>query len=473
MICSDIIDRVKSTKIIQEAGMKRIFLSIMSLILLMCFTYLNAQWAKTYGGSEADFLKSAQQTSDGGFVAVGWTSSFGVAVEDIWVLKFNPFGMIEWQYIYGGDDWDDGNDIQQTSDGGYIVAGQTQSFGTGSQDYWILKLNSSGQIEWQHTYGGPEWDTAESIRQTDDGGYIVAGDTRSFGAGLYDIWILKLDSSGLIEWQRTYGDSKSDMVRSIRQTSDRGYIVAGTSYTFGPGSKAIWILKLTSTGDIEWQHSYGGNDSDSAKSVLQTSDGGYIVLAQTGSFGVGLSDLLIYKLSSTGSIEWQHTYGGPLWDPPEAIFQATDEGYILVGDTYSFGAGENDCIVMKLDPTGEIEWVKTYGGSSYDLAQVIQQTEGGDFIVAGNTSSFGEGETDFLMFKISSDGNIDQSCGFSGFIIATTNALHTNPSVFSLPTTALPADTSVVYQSTNISPQETDIEGNLICAKKKKGSGIR
>jgi hypothetical protein len=452
---------------------KRTFLIIMSLITIMSFINLYAQWAKTYGGNEADSLKSAEHTSDGGFAAVGWTASFGVTVQDIWILKFNPFGNVEWQQTYGGDDWDEGNDIQQTSDGGYIVAGQTQSFGAGSQDYWILKLNSSGQIEWQHTYGGPEWDTAESIRQTNDGGYIVAGDTRSFGAGLYDIWILKLDSTGLIEWQHTYGASRSEMVRGIRQTSDEGYIVAGTSYTFGPGPKSIWILKLTSTGNIEWQHTYGGNDSDSAKSILETSDGEYVVLAQTGSFGVGLSDFLIFKLSSTGIIEWQHTYGGPLWDPPRAVFQTTDGGFVSVGDTYSFGAGENDCFVMKLNPTGELEWAKTYGGSSFEFAKVIQQTEEGDFIAAGDTSSFGEGETDFLLFQISSEGDIDLSCGFSGFIISTTNALHTYPMVSSIPTTTVPNDTSVVYRSTNISPQETDIEGNLICAKKKKGTGIR
>jgi len=453
--------------------MKRKISVALQLFVLMSFLNLNAQWVRIYSGDQQEQMLSAALTNDGGCIAVGWTNSFGVAGEDMWVLKVNSFGDIEWQRSYGGNDWDEGLDIQKTDDGGYIAVGQTRSFGSGNHDFWILKLNSSGQIEWQHTYGGPEWDTARSVHQTNDNGYIVAGNTRSFGSGLDDLWILKLDSTGQVEWQRTHGGVMSENMACIRQTQDGGFIFAASSYSYGPGPLGIWIQKLSPSGQIEWQFSYGGIDSDSVRAIQQTTDGGYIVLCRSYSFGIGLSDYLVLKLDQSGNIEWQRTLGGPLWDTPQSVHQTGDGGYILAGDTYSFGAGEADCYILKLDSMGNLEWEHVYGGPGYDSAQFIQQTEDEGYLIAGTSTSFGSGDSSFMMFKISPEGEIDQSCGSTGFIIGNSNSTQSTPASIHCPVQTLPVGTNVVYYTTNISPADTSSQSQLLCAKKKKGGNIR
>ncbi len=283
--------------------MKGKILAIFFLFHFTSYLSLNAQWARTYGGSEDDYAYSVQQTSDGGYIVVGETRSFGDELGDLWILKLNSGGDIEWQKTYGRGYSDGAYSIQQTNDGGYIVAGVTKSFGAGSSDIWILKLNSEGDIEWQKTYGGSGGEIARSIQQTNDGGFIVAGNTTSFGAGQSDICILKLSSNGDIEWQKSYGGSESESAYSIQQTNDGGYVVAGETRSFGAENEDIWILKLASDGTIEWQKTYGGSQEEEASSIQQTGDGGYIVAGSTASYGAGKRDFLILKLSSNGDID--------------------------------------------------------------------------------------------------------------------------------------------------------------------------
>ena len=199
-------------------------------ICLSCFSViaLQGQWARTYGGSNDNVAFSVQQTTDGGYIAAGYTNSFGLQSYDIWILKLDAFGDIVWQKTYGGYNTDYAYCVQQTNDGGYILAGSTNSFGAGGNDYWVLKLNKSGDIEWQRSYGGPQDDVARSIQQTFDGGYIVVGETYSFGSGRYDMWILKLDANGNIEWQRVYGSDLDDYAR--RRIGDEGVAVGQPLY---------------------------------------------------------------------------------------------------------------------------------------------------------------------------------------------------------------------------------------------------
>jgi hypothetical protein len=315
----------------------------------------------------------------------------------------------QWARQYGGGTSDHrAYSIQQTSDGGYIVAGSTDSFSAGGRDIWVLKLDSNGDIEWQKTYGGSNRDTARFTQQTSDGGYIVAGFTNSFGVfGGSKLWILKLSSPGDIEWQKTYGGGGAG-ADSIQQTNDGGYIVAGTTY-MSNSFVDFWILKLLSNGDIEWQRTYGGSDHDLAESIQQTTDGGYIVAGHTGSFGAGLYDFWVLKLDSNGDIEWQKTYGGSSFDQLYSIQQTNDEGYIVAGDTMSFGdLIYTDSWILKLSSNGDIEWQKTYGGSRFDQLYSIQQTNDGGYIVAGDTQSFGDLiDKDPWVLKLSSNGDID------------------------------------------------------------------
>jgi hypothetical protein len=422
----------------------------------------NVAWQKTYDGSSTDLANSIQQTLDGGYILAGYTYSFG-AGGDMWVLKLDASGNAVWQKTYGGSDFDMANSIQQTSDGGYILGGNTYSFGAGDRDAWVLKLDASGNAAWQKTYGGSDWDSAYSIQQTSDGGYILAGYTGSFGAGNGDTWVLKLDASGNVAWQKTYGDSEIDRAKSIQQTSEGGYILAGETESFGAVYSDAWVLKLDASGNVAWQKTYGGSDYDWANSIQQTSDGGYILAGETESFGAGEIDMWVLKLDASGNAAWHKTYGGSDFDSANSIQQTSDGGYILAGDTYSFGAGagKNDMWVLKLDVGGNAAWQKTYGGSDYDVASSIQQTSEGGYILAGDTNSFGAGDDDAWVLKLEADGVISGSCpdgiGADTYVVATSTSVSTENS------TATAETSNATVGDTNVVPQDSSATQESLC----------
>jgi hypothetical protein len=254
--------------------------------LVANFALSTNQWINIYScnNDAGGYLKSTQLTSDGGYILAGRTYC-GADWSDFWVLQLDSTGNELWQKTYGGAGSESASSIQNTSDGGYIVAGDTNSFGAGDQDALLLKLDSSGNVIWQKIYGGSSDDTFSSIQQTTDGGHIVAGSKGSVppddGFGLQDLWVLKLDSTGKVVWQNIYGESGMEKANSIQQTSDGGYIVAGITVgsfnnNHGPYYD-IWLLKLDSSGNVLWQKVYGGSYDENIGSIQQTSDGGYIL----------------------------------------------------------------------------------------------------------------------------------------------------------------------------------------------------
>jgi hypothetical protein len=418
------------------------------------------QWAKTYGGESDDTGHLVIEKKDGsGYILSGATFTFdagGTQYGDLWILDLSLSGDIVWQRTYGGSNEEIFHGgIQETSDGGYIVGGLTKSFGAGEHDFWILKLTSTGDIEWQRTYGGSDMDFPNTIQITGDGGYIIAGVTYSFGAGDCDCWILKLTSTGDIEWQRTYGGGGWDRAESILQTEDGGYVVLCQTYSFGAGAYDRWILKLTSSGDIEWQRTYGGIYDDRAFSIQETSDGGYIVA------GSGWGDLWILKLTSSGDIEWQRTYGGGSLEWAGGIRETSDGGYIVFSaTTESFGAGYVDGWILKLASSGGIEWQRTYGGSEFDSISSIQATGDGGYIVSGRTKSFGAlvGLFDAWILKLSPNGDIP-SCVVTESSNASVSDTYISPS----DTSVIPMDTDVLPQDTYIQPGESDAIVHNLC----------
>lgn len=397
-----------------------------------------------------DSAQSIQLTSDGGYIVAGKTDSFGAGGIDLWVLKLRPEGAVEWQKTYGGTSHDWSQSIQPTSDEGYIVAGGTTSFGAGEDDLWVLKLRPDGTVEWQKTYGVADYNCAHSIQQTSDGGYIVAGETMSCN-GAIDFWVLKLRPDGTVEWQKTYGGVDYDRADSIQQTNDGGYIVAGGTTSFGAGKDDLWVLKLGHDGTVEWQKSYGGANSEWGNFIQQTSDGGYIVAGETLSFGTEGVDFWVIKLKSDGTIEWENTFGGAGKDRAHSIKQTNDGGYIVAGETWA------DAWVLKLKLDGTVEWQKAYGGANYDMASSIQQTHEGGYIVSGYTASFyagGEATPDLWVLKLRPFGSINPSCNFMrdtrifGKVSnAKVNNTYTNPK----DTNINPRDSSATVFDTNIS----------------------
>ncbi len=364
-------------------------------------------WEKTFGGSDYDMAYSIQQTADGGYIVAGDTYSKSVGQSDIWILKLDSNGNLEWDKAFGGSDYDEARSIQQTIDGGYIVAGWTKSKGVGDYDGWVLKLDPNGELEWDKTFGGSDEDSVYSIQQTMDGGYIAAGFTFSESAGVQDVWIFKLDSDGKLEWDKTFGGSDGDVGHSIQQTVDSGYIVAGVTNSKGAGAGDAWILKLNEDGDLEWDKTIGWGESDLVYSVQQTTDGGYVAAGDTKSNGAGIGDAWIFKLGSSGDLEWDKTFGEGGSDAMWSIQQTIDGKYIVAGTTNSKGAGKYDAWILKLDSEGGLEWDKTFGGGEKDQAKFIQQTTDLGFIVGGYTPSKGAGLTDAWILKLDSKGNLE------------------------------------------------------------------
>jgi ribosomal protein S11 len=409
-------------------------------------------FAKTYGGTSYDYAFSVQQTSDGGYILAGRTYSFGAGSADIFLIKTYANGNIIWAKTYGGTYYDGASSVQQTSDGGYIVAGLTYSFGAGSSDIFLIKTDASGNIIWAKTYGGTGYyeDEAYSVQQTSDGGYIVAGRTASFGVDSGDIFLIKTDASGNVIWAKTYGGTSYNWTSSVQQTSDGGYIVAGRTRSFGAGYYDAFLVKTNANGNIQWAKTYGGIYYDDASSVQQTSDGGYIVAGWTSSFGVDSGDIFLIKTDASGNVIWAKTYGGTSGDGAYSVQQTSDGGYIVAGATASFGAGYYDAFLVKTDANGNIIWAKTYGGTSYNWTSSVQQTSDGGYIVAGPTYSFYAGTWDAFLVKTDANGNIG-SCS----IVQNASPTVTTPSP--TVTTPSPSVSSVSPTVYSVSPTVTSL----------------
>ena len=441
-------------------GLLGILMKKVSGLLFLVILFIVAQncdatqyWAKTYGGNNQDHAFFIQQTTDEGYIVTGYTDSFGAGRFDIWILKLNTYGNVIWEKTYGRTYNDYARCIQQTSDGGYIVAGYTSNSISENFDLLVLKLDSSGNLLWHKVYGGTGSDTSRSIQQTSDGGYILAAYSNSFGDETTNLWILKLNQDGTVLWEKTYSASSSDIVRSIQQTSDGGYIVAGRTQVSADNTDA-WVLKLDSIGEISWQKTYGGNSSDGATSIQQTSEGGYILAGWTSSFALPSSDIWVLKLDSGGDISWQKTYWGDGEDYPVSIQQTSDGGFVVGGWTTSFDSEGRNCWIVKLDTNGTLSWHTLYGGNLLDEAHFAQETSDGSYILAGDTVTIGTGDTDYWILKVDGNGEIP-GCDFmhTGFALGTiSTATPQEATVTVLPTSATVTSPPITSQDTLVDP---------------------
>lgn len=347
------------------------------------------EWNRTYGGTDSDVLYSVQQTSDGGYIACGYTESFDAGKGDCWLVKVDAYGDVDWNRTYGEAKLDSAKSVQQTSDGGYILAGQSEA-GLLDDDFLLIKTDSYGEVEWNRTFGGSSWDIAYYVQQTSDGGYITCGYTGSFGAGEEDYWLVKTDAFGEMEWNRTYGGVDDDKAYEVQQTSDGGYIVVGSADSFRTGifSGEIWVVKTDVFGEVEWSWLSGWPDWDFAYSVQQTSDGGYIIGGTRFSSYQTRYDFWLIKLDSNGTFVWDEVYARPgaNEDVAECVKQTMDGGYIVAG-------GLGDFWLVKTDVNGGMEWNRSFGGRRTEIAYSVQQTDDGGYIVAGRTESFGFGQS--------------------------------------------------------------------------------
>ncbi|MBE9483836.1 MAG: YIP1 family protein [Bacteroidetes bacterium] len=319
------------------------------------------QWNKTFGGTGRDIAYSAIQTSDGCYLIIGETESYGIE-SDAWLIKIDVNGSEQWNKTFGGNNPDWIGMAQQTSDGGFVLTGYTESYGK-SGDAWLIKTDVNGNQQWSKTFGGKDSDWVVSVKKTSDDGYILAGTTESFGAGKYDAWLIKTDANGNSQWERTFGGAEDDMISSFQKTSDGGFILTGDTVSYG-GSydpyndcywPKVWLIRTDSNGNLQWNRTFGRYTTNGGRSVQQTSDGGFI-LAGVGSY----YDAGLIKTDANGNEQWNKTFGGDYWETAYSVQQTQDGGYIFVGSSLYFGS-EGGAWLTKTDANGNLLWSKMFG----------------------------------------------------------------------------------------------------------------
>lgn len=406
------------------------------------------EWSKTFGGSKNELANSVVRTNDGGYAILGYTQSNDGDITDkpnedfdYWVMKFNSNDELEWNKTYGGSLDDRGSKIIQTQDGGYAIVGYSQSNDVdatqnqGSYDFWVVKLTSNGIVSWEKSFGYTGSDKGYSILQTSDNGYLLSGVldvTASGGAGnskavLHaggDYWAIKLDVSGNTQWTKYFGGSLNDTLSDAVQTPDGGFLLVGSSdsadvdITINNGTYDFWVVKIDALGALVWEKTYGGSEIDEARAIVVSNDGNYLIVGDTRSADVdvsqnsGSADLWLIKITENGTLIWEKTFGGSSFDVGRAIVKTQDNDFIIAGSSRSQDGdlnennGQNDAWVLKINDSGGVVWQQTIGGSNIDFAYGIAELNNKKVVLVGESSSSdfdiieNKGFTDLLIAKI-------------------------------------------------------------------------
>jgi len=380
------------------------------LTLIGIFT-LNGIFAQTafhlaLGGAQEEFGYSIQKTRNNGFICAGRTFSFGTGGWEAYMVRLNSQGDTVWTKTYGNVLYDEFQDVDTTSDGGFIAVGHTTTTDFAANVY-LIKTDSNGVHQWSKEYGGANGlsDKGYSVSQTSDGGYIISGTTASFGAGGDDMYVIKTTSTGAISWTAVVGTAGvNEAGREVQETSDGGYIVAGYTDGIGQSFYDVFLVKLNAAGVVQWKKTYGGSSYDFAYTVQQTSDNGFIIGATTNSFGAGNWDAYLIKTDANGTLQWSKTYGLSGEDRAQSARQCSDGGYILCGRSSSFGSGSFDAVLYKTDASGNLSWTKAFGGTGDDQAFYARESSPNNYILRGYTVSFGSGIKDMYIIKTGQNG---------------------------------------------------------------------
>ncbi len=357
-------------------------------------------WTKTFGGTNIDVAYAVEETNDGGYIIAGYTRSYGTeAGRNLWLFRTDNMGNLIWNKTFGGDGDDEAAAVKQTNDGGFIAAGYSVVSGS-AKDVFVVKTDSLGNHVWSRTFGGSSDEEAYALEVLPDGGCLIGCATSSYGAGSRDGWLIRINSTGNTVWTKTIGGLSTDGIRGLQLTNDNYFIITGWTASDGAGILGnAWLVKTDSLGNIIFNKNFGGNDADRGLSVQQTSDDGYVLTGYTASTGAGLDDLFFIKTDAAGNQVWAKTLGGTGRDYGNAVKQTPDGGYLLAGYTLSYGAGGDDLWVIKTDSSGNLTWQKTYGGIASDVAYSMDLTSDGGYVIVGHTLSSGAGVHDAWLLR--------------------------------------------------------------------------
>lgn len=377
------------------------------VLLLLLFSALN--WAQTkivfdrhYGGTKNDRAEAIQTTTDGCYIVVGSTESFGAGSSDIWLMKLNEKGDKIWEKTYGGVHNEKAFDVKQTKDGGYIIVGYTETASNGGADVLLVKTDADGNKKWETKYGGGKNDVGHCVVETNDG-YLITGYTQSSGDHFCYVYLLKVDFNGTVRWEKTVGGGDDACGNYIDKTKDGGYIITGFTKDLTAGLNDVYLIKLDAGGNVSWEKIFGAGDEDKGYCVKQTNEGGYIITGLTKNLGAGYSDLYLAKTDDKGNRIWEKIYGENNNEVGWTVFQTPDYGYIVAGFTASRGSF-SDMYLVKTDYKGNKLWDKTFGGGLDDWGGGLALTKDGGFIIAGSSKSFTFGEDDFFIVKTDEKG---------------------------------------------------------------------
>lgn len=369
----------------------------------------DTSWTHTYGGSNDDFGNEVLQTPDGGYLIAGSTNSYGAGESDFWVIRTDSVGNELWSNSYGDSGVQKGYSIvKKINSNNYIVLGNTISFNNNAWDVWYQEISSQGNDVNSYTFGnsGGGHDIVYSIDRGFEG-YIMAGAVSTDTTRPLKAWIIKTDTNGDPEQLSFFGGTREDVANSIKNTRDTGIILIGYTFSYGAGGSDVWLIKTDGFGSYtNWTNTFGGSRNDKGKSGHQTADGGYIITGFTRSYGAGGSDVWLIKTDDAGNLEWSKTFGGVGEEVGNSVVQTSDGGYIITGYTTSYGAGLKDVWLIKTNQSGNTMWMNTFGGIGNDVGNSVIQSFDGGYIIAGETNSYGAGGSDVWLIKVPQNGLI-------------------------------------------------------------------
>lgn len=408
------------------------FLKLRNLIkLVLMFLPLvstgQITFEKLFGGTSTESAYRVEICADSGYITAGYTRSSGPGIASMHLIRTDKYGEKKWDAVIGGNMVDKAYSVAVTNEGNYVAVGSTTSSGAGQEDIYIVKVDDQGKILWEKTFGGAGSEEGWDIKQTEEGGFIVTGFTNSFGASFFDAFLLKIDAAGNQQWQKNYGGASFDSGLCVRQTTDGGYAILGQTHSSGQGQGDFYFFKTDADGNEQWTKTYGGVAVDEGRYFSLTKDGGYILVGKTESFGAGGEDIYVVKTDVSGSIEWEKTYGGDLKDTGKSIEQTQDGGYIIASSSRSFNWVSPWAWFIKTDSEGETEWAKKFGGWNHDHGHHILPTADGGYIATGHFNREESQMEDTYLLKLDAMGDWVESTGIDKEFLASSFKIYPNP----------------------------------------------
>jgi hypothetical protein len=397
--------------------MKKI-VNIFFAACLICHTgWGQVEFQRSFGGMKKENSYQVLQTSDKGYLSLGSTESFGNGKSDIYLIKMDSMGNLKWSKTYGGAGNDFGHSLEKTKDGNYIILGHGSSFSKEYNDLCLIKIDNDGKVIWSKAYGLDASDYANSVIATSDGGFVILAETINFIGNdkNSDILIIKVDAEGVIQWSKVFGGNNTDYAYSIQQTKEGGYIVGGETNSYGAGEWDFYLLKLKADGAVEWSKTYGESGTDFGRYAQQTPDGGYIIGGNTVNYRAEGFDICLIKVDLNGEIEWTKVYGGAGTDYLLNLKIVGEKGFVVVGYTNSSDLLSEDVLVMKFNYSGNIVWTKVYGSPMNDYGVALTVISDNDIIIGGSTKGFGTTDDDVYIIKTTLKF-IGKPCNLNSFL---------------------------------------------------------